>query len=85
MTRSTSGRTPSSKRRNGQVGVGQGPHASLRESKSSQDRNPTQRISPELADLLAGQEARLIMEADNVGLEQLIAALNRIPIRRRKP
>jgi hypothetical protein len=41
-------------------------------------------ISPELGSLLAAEETRLIMEADNVGLEQLIAALTRIPIPHRK-
>jgi hypothetical protein len=73
MTHSTPGKTPSSKR------------LASREGRSSPDsRKPTVRISPELASLLAAEDTRLIMEADNVGMEQLVAALTRIPIPRRK-
>ena len=50
----------------------------------SDDCNPAARVSPELASLLATEETRLIMEADNVGMEQLVAALTRIRIPRRK-
>jgi hypothetical protein len=73
MTHSTPAKSSSSKR------------PAFREGKSPADsRQPTVRISPELTSLLDAEETRLIMEADNVGLEQLIAALTRIPIPRRK-
>lgn len=41
-------------------------------------------LSPALISLLEGRETKLLMEADNVGVEQLITALTRIPIPRRK-
>jgi hypothetical protein len=88
MTHSTSGRTPPTKSLNGQVRLKQEARASSRENTLSHDsRDPTPQISRELASLLAKPETRQIMEADNVGLEELVAALTRIPIprsRRRK-
>ena len=73
MRYSNPGKTPFSKR------------LASREDKSSPDsRRPTAQISTELASLLVAEETRLVMEADNVGMEQLVAALTRIPIPRRK-
>jgi hypothetical protein len=58
--------------------------ASPREQQSSQDTSTqAERVSSDLASLLAEPETRLIMQADNVGLEELVAALTKIPIRRR--
>lgn len=45
--------------------------------------NLPERITPELADLLRARETRLLMQADGVGMEQLVAALMRIQIPRR--
>ena len=73
MRYSTPGKTPLSKRL-----------ASLEDKSPPLSGSPTAQISGELASLLAGEETRLVMEADNVGMEQLIAALTRIPIPRRK-
>jgi hypothetical protein len=88
MTHSTSGRTSPTKSLNGQVRLKQEARTSSRENPLSLDsRKPMQPISRELASLLAEPETRLMMEADNVGLEELLAALTRIPIprpRRRK-
>jgi hypothetical protein len=85
MTDSTSGRTPPARRLNGQVRPKQNARALSHENKLWQDRgNRTQQISAELAVLLAEPETRLIMEADNVGLEELVAALTRIPIPHRR-
>ncbi len=84
MRHSTPGKTPSSKRLDGQAELKQR-RASSRDSKPSPDSSkPTAQTSTELASLLAADETRLIIEADNVGMDQLVAALTRIPIRRRK-
>jgi hypothetical protein len=82
MTHSTSGRTPPSRPRDGQVRLEQERRAPSREGNLSQDGKPTEQVSPEFANLLAEQKTHSIMEPDNVGLEQLIAVLTRIPIRR---
>jgi hypothetical protein len=42
------------------------------------------RKNPEAAGLLAAGETRSLMEADNVGMEQLVAALARMCKPRRK-
>jgi hypothetical protein len=42
------------------------------------------RMSSEASGLLAAEEPHVLMEADNVGMEQLIAALTRVRIPRRK-
>ena len=81
MTHSTSGRTPPLNSPNGQVRLKQGARVSSRENTLSHVcRDPTPQIRRELASLLAEPETRKIMEADNVGLEELVAALTRIPI-----
>ena len=46
--------------------------------------SPTAQIGAELPSLVGAEETRLVIEADNVGLEQLIAALTRIPIPHRR-
>jgi hypothetical protein len=74
MRHSIPGQTPSSKRPDGQAELKQR-RVYLREDKSAPDsRRPTAQISTELPSL----------QADNVGLEQLVAALTRIPIPRPK-
>ena len=88
MTETTSGRTPPAKNLGGEVRLKREARVARRENAPSQDGcKPTQVIGRELASLLAEPKTRLIMEADNVGLEELVAALTRIPIphpRRRK-
>ena len=85
MTHSASRRTRSSKHFDGQVGPKHEASASSRENNLSQDhRESSQQVSTAVASLLAGPEMRLMMEADNVGLEELVAALTRIPIPRRR-
>jgi hypothetical protein len=83
MTNSTYGRTPPSKRRSGQVRPRQDARDSSRDDSSPARREPAQ-VSPAVANLLREPETRLVMEADNVGLEELVAALTRIPIPRRR-
>jgi hypothetical protein len=57
----------------------------LRECRSPADSgNQPVQASPQLAGILATEQTRLIMQADNVGMEQLVAALTRISIPRRK-
>jgi hypothetical protein len=84
MTHSASRRRPS-KHFDGHVGPKQEASASSREDNLSQDhRKPSQQVSTAIASLLTGPETRLMTEADNVGLEELVAALTRIPIPRRR-
>jgi hypothetical protein len=88
MTQTASGRTPPAKNLGGEVRLKREARVSPRENTSSQEgRKPTQLVNRELESLLAAPETRLVMEADNVGREELVAALTSIPIphpRRRK-
>jgi hypothetical protein len=84
MTDSTSRRTPPSKRRNGQVRPRQDTKDSSRDDRRSPARREPAQISPAVASLLREPETHLVMKADNVGLEELVAALTRIPIPRRR-
>jgi len=52
-------------------------------SRANGGNQPAQ-VSPKLAGILAAEETRLVMQADNVGMEQLVASLMRISIPRRK-
>jgi hypothetical protein len=80
MTVSTSAKTPPKRRAKAK------PQAAdaANDNRCEQDPAPRRQISPDLASLLAERETQLMMEADNVGMEQLIAALTRIPIPRKK-
>lgn len=84
MTHSTSGRTPPSKPSNGQVRLRR--RAPSREGNFSHDSgvNQLNKSAPSSRVCSPSKKTRMIMEADNVGLEQSIAALTRIPIRHRK-
>jgi len=83
MTDSTSGRTPS-KRQNGKVRPKVTPTI-RRTNKLSPGRvESVPQVNSALVDLLSEPETRLIMEADNVGLEELVATLTRIKIPRRR-
>jgi hypothetical protein len=73
MRYSTPGKTPFST-----------PLASREDKHPLNSSCPTAHISAELASLVGAEETRLVVEAGNVGLEQLIAALTRIPIPRRR-
>ena len=84
MTDSTSGRTPPSKRLNSQLRPEQGATASPGKNKRSRKpEGPERRVSPGVASLLTEPETPLMRETDNIGLEELVAALTRIPLRRR--
>jgi len=72
MTDSTSGRIPRSKQLVDQVGPKQRSEASSQRSRDRRDR--AGQVSQAVSGLLAEPETRLVLEADNVGLEELVAA-----------
>lgn len=88
MARSPTVKTPSRKGRSAKSGsTARPPRIDASETQSVDNQLQVladTRLSPELANLLAARETRMLMDADEVGLEQLITALLRIPIPRRK-